>query len=57
VRSMVGLLPLCAATLFEGKVLAKYPSPPGAFITADLFIETLYNELTATPGGKPVRHN
>jgi glyoxylase-like metal-dependent hydrolase (beta-lactamase superfamily II) len=39
------------------KVLAKYPSPPGAFITADLFIETLYNELTATPGGKPVRHN
>ncbi|MFO0900060.1 MAG: glucosidase [Pirellulales bacterium] len=25
VRSMVGLLPLCAATVFEGKVLAKYP--------------------------------
>jgi hypothetical protein len=25
VRSMVGLLPLCAATVYEGKVLAKYP--------------------------------
>jgi len=25
VRSMVGLLPLCAVTVFEGKVMAKYP--------------------------------
>jgi hypothetical protein len=25
VRSMVGLLPLCAATVFEGRVMAKYP--------------------------------
>jgi hypothetical protein len=25
VRSMVGLLPLCAATVFEGEALAKYP--------------------------------
>jgi hypothetical protein len=25
VRSMVGLLPLCAATVFDGKVFAKYP--------------------------------
>jgi hypothetical protein len=25
VRSMVGLLPLCAATTFEGQLLAKYP--------------------------------
>ncbi len=25
VRSMVGLLPFCAVTVFEGKVLAKYP--------------------------------
>ncbi len=25
VRSMVGLLPLCAATVFEGKLLAMYP--------------------------------
>jgi hypothetical protein len=25
VRSMVGLLPLCAATVFDGSILAKYP--------------------------------
>ncbi|MFO0881452.1 MAG: glucosidase [Gemmataceae bacterium] len=25
VRSMVGLLPLCAATVFDGEVMAKYP--------------------------------
>src|SRR5262249_4818062 len=25
VRSMVGLLPFCAATVFEGQLLAKYP--------------------------------
>ena len=25
VRSMVGLLPLCAATTFEGQLLVKYP--------------------------------
>src|SRR5436190_21494397 len=25
VRSMVGLLPLCAATIFDGTVAAKYP--------------------------------
>jgi hypothetical protein len=25
VRSMVGLLPLCAATVFEGELMAKYP--------------------------------
>jgi hypothetical protein len=25
VRSMVGLLPLCATTIFEGEVIAKYP--------------------------------
>ena len=25
VRSMVGLLPLCAATVFQGELLAKYP--------------------------------
>ena len=25
VRSMVGLLPLCAATVFDGKILEKYP--------------------------------
>jgi hypothetical protein len=26
VRSMVGLLPLCAVTVFEGKILEKYPA-------------------------------
>ena len=30
VRSMVGLLPLCAATVFDGKLLAKYPEIGGA---------------------------
>jgi hypothetical protein len=25
VRSMVGLLPLCAATIFDGELIAKYP--------------------------------
>ena len=30
VRSMVGLLPLCAATTFEGELLAKYPELGGA---------------------------
>jgi hypothetical protein len=29
VRSMVGLLPLCAATVFEGELLAKYPELSG----------------------------
>ena len=29
VRSMVGLLPLCAATTFQGKVLKKYPEMAG----------------------------
>jgi cyclase len=39
------------------KVLARWASYAGGFVTADLFIETLYNELTAKPGGAPVRHN
>ena len=30
VRSMVGLLPLCAATIFEGELMAKYPETRGA---------------------------
>ena len=30
VRSMVGLLPLCAATTFEGELLQKYPELGGA---------------------------
>ncbi|HKZ08028.1 MAG TPA: glucosidase [Methylomirabilota bacterium] len=37
VRSMVGLLPLCAVTVFEGKVLDKYPElqePLRAFLAS-----------------------
>ena len=37
VRSMVGLLPLCAATVFDGEVMAKYPELAGrlgAFLEA-----------------------
>ncbi|HXX85109.1 MAG TPA: glucosidase [Casimicrobiaceae bacterium] len=36
VRSMVGLLPLCAVTVFDGKVLERYPELQGRFNT---FIE------------------
>lgn len=39
------------------KVLAPWQKFSGGFITTDLFIETLYNELTAGSGGAPVRHN
>jgi len=39
VRSMVGLLPLCAATVFEGKLVARYPE----------IIERYHNFLTARP--------
>lgn len=39
------------------KVLAPWQKFSGGFITTDLFIETLYNELTARPGSGPVRHN
>jgi hypothetical protein len=35
VRSMVGLLPLCATTVFEGKVFAKYP---GVRVRFDRFV-------------------
>jgi hypothetical protein len=32
VRSMVGLLPLCAATIFEGKLMAMYPEIADRFL-------------------------
>jgi hypothetical protein len=32
VRSMVGLLPLCAATVYEGEVMAKYPELTEQFL-------------------------
>src|SRR5947207_14995562 len=31
VRSMVGLLPLCAVTVFDGRLMAKYPEVPERF--------------------------
>jgi glyoxylase-like metal-dependent hydrolase (beta-lactamase superfamily II) len=43
--------------LKDQKVLARWQSYSGPFISTDLFIETLYNELTGTPGAGPVRHN
>lgn len=45
------------AQLKTDKVLAPWQRFSGGFITTDLFTETLYNELTAKPGGAPVRHN
>lgn len=39
------------------KVLARWDAYSGPFITTDLFIETLYNELTGKDGGTLVRHN
>ena len=39
------------------KVLEPWKRFSGGFITTDLFVETLYNELTARPGGGPMRHN
>ena len=39
------------------KVLEPWQKFSRAFVTTDLFIETLYNELTARPGSGPVRHN
>ncbi|WP_293678982.1 MBL fold metallo-hydrolase [uncultured Phenylobacterium sp.] len=43
--------------LKAAKVLAPWQANAGGFITADLFTETLYNELTGQPGGAPVKHN
>jgi hypothetical protein len=37
VRSMVGLLPFCAVTVFDGKILAKYPELKQRFLR---FLET-----------------
>jgi cyclase len=39
------------------KVLTPWQSYAGGFISADLFTETLYKELTGKPGGPVVRHN
>jgi hypothetical protein len=46
VRSMVGLLPLCAATVFEGEILAKYPEIRERF---DRFLEARPEMRAAIP--------
>jgi hypothetical protein len=56
VRSMVGLLPLCAATVFEGKVFAKYTDARERF---DRFLAdrpgihgTIHDTLKSGAGGR-----
>src|SRR5262245_24385681 len=52
VRSMVGLLPLCAATVFEGRVFAQYPETRermGRFLAARPEIQSTIHE-TLKPG-------
>jgi glyoxylase-like metal-dependent hydrolase (beta-lactamase superfamily II) len=43
--------------LQDEKVLARWQSYSGDFITTELFVETLFNELTGKAGGGVVRHN
>jgi glyoxylase-like metal-dependent hydrolase (beta-lactamase superfamily II) len=43
--------------LKQEKVLAPWQKYSGAFVTTDLFIETLYHELTGTKAAGLVKHN
>jgi cyclase len=43
--------------LKQEKVLAPWQKFSGQFVTTDLFIETLYNELTGTKTAGLVKHN
>ena len=43
--------------LKQQKVLAPWQKYSGPFVTTDLFIETLYNELTGTKTAALVKHN
>jgi Glycosyl hydrolase family 63 C-terminal domain len=56
VRSMVGLLPLCAATVFEGQVFAQYPGSRERmerFLTARPEIQgTIHETLKPGVGGR-----
>jgi hypothetical protein len=56
VRSMVGLLPLCAVTVFEGKVLAKFPESRermGRFLRARPEIQgTIHESFRPGVGGR-----
>ncbi len=56
VRSIVGLLPLCAATVFEGKVFAKHPESRERmerFLAArPELISTIHDHTKAGAGGR-----
>jgi hypothetical protein len=55
VRSMVGLLPLCAATVFDGKVIEKYPEIGERFLW---FLDSRQEIRTAVHDPlKPGLHN
>ena len=41
----------------QAKVLAAWQKYSGPFVSTDLFIETLYNELTGTKTAGLVKHN
>ena len=43
--------------LKQEKVLAPWQKFSGQFVTTDLFIETLYNEITGTKTAGLVKHN
>ena len=56
VRSMVGLLPLCAATVFDGAVLAKYPELRERFrrfLDARPELQRLIHDPTKAGRGRP----
>jgi hypothetical protein len=45
------------AQIQQAKVLAPWQKFSGPFVSTDLFIETLYNELTGTKTAGLVKHN
>ena len=54
VRSMVGLLPLCAATVFEGEIFARYPEARASmerFLAARPEIQSTIHETMKTGVG------
>ena len=61
VRSMVGLLPLCAATTFEGEVMAKYPELGERFAwfldSRPEVYATIHDPRQAGRGGAPARRH
>ena len=41
----------------EKKILDPWKKYAGEFVTADVFLETLYNSLTGQKNGKFIKHN